>query len=104
MADPDPLQPYGRFAAEHLILRDHLALDRTVLANERTLLAYWRTALTLVIAGLTFVHFLSGSLLGVIGWLFIPAGLLPAALGWLRYRRLRRLLAHLTAAADEPRG
>ncbi len=87
--------PYSRFAAEDLILRDHLALDRTVLANERTLLAYWRTALTLVIAGLTFVHFLTGTMLGLIGWCFIPAGLLTALLGWLRYRRLKRELARL---------
>ena len=36
-----------QFTAEELILRDHLALDRTRLANERTLLAYLRTALML---------------------------------------------------------
>ena len=34
-----------------LILRDHLAADRTVLANERTFLAYIRTTLTLFVAG-----------------------------------------------------
>lgn len=49
-------------ASEHaksggdLILRDHLAIDRTVLANERTLLAYGRTALTLLIVGFSFLH------------------------------------------------
>ena len=35
---------------ENLILRDHLALDRTRLANERTLLAYIRTAFMLLVA------------------------------------------------------
>jgi len=40
-----------------LILRDHLAADRTILANERTFLAYIRTALTLFVAGLSFIHF-----------------------------------------------
>ncbi|HEX9972048.1 MAG TPA: DUF202 domain-containing protein, partial [bacterium] len=33
---------YQEFSESDLILRDRLALDRTVLANERTLLAYVR--------------------------------------------------------------
>ena len=47
--------PYGGFRLPELILRDRLAIDRTVLANERTLLAYIRTALTLFLVGITFV-------------------------------------------------
>ena len=39
----------------HLILRDHLALDRTRLANRRTMLAYLRTALMLLVSGATLV-------------------------------------------------
>lgn len=45
--------PYHKFNPREFILRDWLALDRTVLANERTFLAYTRTSLTLVLAGLT---------------------------------------------------
>ncbi|HDK81416.1 MAG TPA: DUF202 domain-containing protein [Nitrospirae bacterium] len=37
-------------AHKDLFLRDHLAAQRTMLANERTYLAYIRTALTLFIA------------------------------------------------------
>jgi putative membrane protein len=51
-------------ASNELILADHLALDRTRLANERTLLAYIRTAFMLVVAGVTalklFVELASG--------------------------------------------
>ena len=39
---------------EKLILRDHLALERTKLANERTLFSYIRTSLYLLTAGTEF--------------------------------------------------
>ncbi|MEX0685721.1 MAG: DUF202 domain-containing protein [Balneolales bacterium] len=39
-----------------IILRDHLALDRTRLANERTLLSYIRTSLYFVIGGIAFLQ------------------------------------------------
>jgi len=43
--------PYDRFRRDELILRDVLAIDRTILSNERTVLAYLRSALTLFIVG-----------------------------------------------------
>jgi len=46
MADP-------RIDFDESILRDDLALDRTVMANERTLLSYMRTALFLLVTGLS---------------------------------------------------
>lgn len=36
-----------------LILRDKLALDRTVLANERTLLSYFRSFVVVLSSGIT---------------------------------------------------
>ena len=38
-----------------LILRDHLAIDRTKLANIRTFLAYFRTALLVCASGISFI-------------------------------------------------
>ena len=35
-----------------MILRDHLALDRTKLANQRTVLSFIRTSLYLIISGI----------------------------------------------------
>lgn len=62
--------PYSSYAGENLILRDNLAIDRTVLANERTFLAYVRTALTLLIGGVgvrnLFVEDASMEVLGIV--------------------------------------
>lgn len=45
---------------EDMILRDYLALDRTLLANERTFLAYIRTVVSFVVAGLTLWKLVEG--------------------------------------------
>ncbi len=50
---------YWQYDPEELVLRDHLAIDRTAMANERTFLAYVRTALALLVIGVTFPHFLN---------------------------------------------
>ena len=90
---------------DQLILRDHLAADRTTLANERTFLAYIRTALTLFVAGLSFVHFkdifstqvaiFSAHVVEVIGILFILLGIATFFVGLVRYRRMRALIHKL---------
>ncbi len=83
-------QPYARFQQDELILRDELAIDRTLLANENTLLAYLRSALTLVIAGITFIHFFSESWLLWLGIALIPLGLGVGLFGGWRFRRMQR--------------
>jgi len=80
--------PYDRFSQEELILRDELAVDRTILANERTLMAYLRSALTLFIAGATFLHFFELGMLFWLGAAFIPSSLAVAMFGITRYRRM----------------
>lgn len=47
---------YESVTQEELILRDKLALDRTILANERTFLSYLRTTLAIVVVGVTMLH------------------------------------------------
>jgi putative membrane protein len=76
-----------------LILRDHLAIDRTRLANERTLLAYIRTAFMLLVAGATAVKFVGETRSVVVtGWLFIALGGFVAAFGTWRFLAMRRLI------------
>ncbi len=87
--------PYARFARKELILRDELAIDRTVLANERTLLAYVRTALTLLIAGVTFVHFIESGVPRILGLVFVPAGVLVGVFGAWRCSRMSRAIRSL---------
>jgi len=72
-----------------MILRDHLAAERTQMANERTLLAYIRTALTLFIAGVSFIQFFGSMVIVYLGWIFIPLGIIVAIIGSRRYYRMK---------------
>lgn len=75
-----------------LILRDHLALVRTRLANERTLLSYIRSALYLLIGGIALLQ-LEGY--GDLVWVGNTSLALCGAflvIGLYRYHSLRRQL------------
>jgi len=84
--------PYESFTNKEMILRDHLAIDRTIMANERTLLAYIRTALALVIAGATALHFLDSYLWAVVGQALIVLSLIVIFFGLRRYFHVRSLV------------
>jgi len=73
-------------------LREKFAADRTALANERTLLAYIRTALTFFIAGVTFVKFFGSFIIELLGWIFIPAGILFFIIGFIRYKKVKNII------------
>lgn len=81
--------PYQRFANQELILRDQLAIDRTVLANERTLLAYIRTSLAMIAAGVTVVQLFEQRVYQFSGSVLIVIGAATALLGVRSYRRAR---------------
>ena len=75
-----------------LVLRDYLAAHRTILANDRTWLGYMRTALTLFVAGVTFIKFFDNKILLVIGWIFVPIGILLLIIGFWKYQKVRRMI------------
>jgi|GEM_PF-1717436 len=79
-----------------LTLRDHLAIDRTTLANERTFLAYVRTALAEFVAGVSLINFFDYWLIAIFGWIFIPAGMLTLIAGLVRYQQMRTLIPGIT--------
>ncbi len=81
---------YSRFVKDDLILRDELAVDRTLLANERTLLAYLRSAVALLIAGVTIMHFSEQNWFWIFGLLCIPIGVVTGTIGVVRYRNMNR--------------
>lgn len=85
--------PYSRFHNAKLILRDELAIDRTLLANERTLLAYLRSAVALVIAGASIMHFARQEWFHMLGILCLPTGVLTATIGIIRFRRMNSAIA-----------
>jgi putative membrane protein len=87
--------PYNKFGDEDLILRDELALDRTLLANERTLLAYLRSAMALLIAGATMIHFSRHGWFWTLGLLCLPLGALVGLIGVVRYRRMNAAIGKI---------
>ena len=91
------LKTYKTFHDE-MILRDHLALDRTVLANERTLLAYLRTFIGTFSAGIAMVKLLDTALTNVIGYAFAIISPFFIILGAIRYIQVSRKLKTI----DEP--
>ncbi len=84
----EPYTPYIQ-EREEMILRDYLAVDRTMLANEASFMSYVRTSLTLIAAGATLIKFFDNKpLFRIGGWAFIVIG------GWLvvhGYNRFSRV-------------
>ncbi|MFQ5807049.1 MAG: DUF202 domain-containing protein [Phycisphaerae bacterium] len=86
--------PVGSGNAQ-LTLRDHLAIDRTTLANERTLLGYVRTALALVIVSASALKFLSSAAPVVVGWTFLAIGVATVLVGLRRFWQMKRRIEGL---------
>jgi putative membrane protein len=91
---------YSRFENTKLILRDELAIDRTLLANERTLLAYLRSGLSLLIAGATIIHFSQSGWFWVIGIACLPMGLVTIVVGVARYRQMNSGISLVRKLSD----
>lgn len=88
---------YSKTNPEELTLRDHLARDRTVLANERTLLSYVRTGFGMLAGGVTLIKlFPEDGWLWSIGVGLLAAGGLVTLIGMWRFlvvnARMQRIL------------
>ena len=75
---------------EKLILRDHLALDRTILSNERTLLSYIRTCFAFILLGITFFKLFTSLLFAVLGIISIAVAMTIMIIGFIRYFTMNR--------------
>jgi putative membrane protein len=93
--------PYERFKSSELILRDELAIDRTVLANERTLLSYMRTGLALAVTGAATIKFFSSLIALLLGWGMVLLAFVVGAFGVWRFRRVA---GHIAACRQSPAG
>lgn len=82
--------PYSRFDGNDLILRDELAIDRTLLANERTLMAYLRSGVALLIAGVSIIHFSQEGWFWAVGIACLPTGVITGIVGVARYRIMNK--------------
>jgi putative membrane protein len=97
-------EPYAKYCGDNLILRDELAIDRTLLANERTLLSYLRSAVALFIAGGTIIHFSTEGWFWVLGLACIPLGIIAGLIGIVRYRRMNQSIAQIRHQSEaEPK-
>ena len=73
-----------------LILREHLAIERTKLANETALLAYIRTGLYFVIAGSTLGHLINTPFWRLTGTPLVFIGVIIVVLGIVQFRRVKK--------------
>lgn len=83
----DQYLPYEK-DHEQMILRDYLAVDRTMMANETSFMSYIRTALTMIAAGATLIKFFNEPTMQALGWGFIVIGGWLAIHGYNRFRQI----------------
>ncbi|MFA6494313.1 MAG: DUF202 domain-containing protein [Candidatus Paceibacterota bacterium] len=94
---------YTKFDPEELILRDHLAVDRTMLANERTLLSFLRTSIFLLVSSITFLRVFEGELLMIItSYILIAFSIVSGIVGVVRFRRMKRKINSVYKTIDDP--
>lgn len=96
--------PYTRFLCTELILRDQLAIDRTILANERTLLAYFRTSLALVVTGAGFIKFFVSRSYCITGYTFIALSALVMIFGVYRAAKVSARIRQAGAGMESHHG
>jgi putative membrane protein len=88
--------PYLEFKRDDMILRDWLALDRTVLANKRTFLAYGRTAIAMSVLGIAFVKLIGHPFFEIAGFFLMLSGVVVFYVGLREYsvntKRFKKLV------------
>lgn len=88
---------------DDLTLRDHLAIDRTRLANQRTLLAMLRTGLYLILMSLTIW---SLNIFEDLRWLtggVMLAGVMTGIIGILLYKSQKKKINNSYLGGGKPR-
>lgn len=93
---------------DETLIREHLALERTKLANERTLLSYTQAALYFLLGGLALVQLKEYEEMHYIGYLALVFSVLFVTVGIWRFMVLRDKMKDLlrgkvesTAPEDE---
>ncbi len=95
-------KPYSRIKKEEkeLILRDYLAVDRTLLSNETAFLSYIRTSLTMLVAGVTLMHLFNTPSMTLFGWSLIVGSAVMAWIGTHRYNANQQALVELVQEGE----
>ena len=94
-------------AIDEALIREHLALERTKLANERTLLSYTQASLYFLLGGLTLLQLKEYEDLHYIGYLALGFSVLFVTIGVWRFfvlkRKMRDLLKGEVSSTAESR-
>ncbi len=77
------------------LIREHLALERTKLANERTLLSYTQAALYFLLGGLALVQIKEAEEMHYIGYLALVFSVLFVTVGIWRFIVLKNKMKDL---------
>lgn len=85
---------------EKIILRDHLALQRTKLANERTLLMFVKSAIYLIIAGIAFLNMADFAHIAYFGIICLLMSVIILLIGVVKYLQLRKHLRKIYQNPD----
>ena len=95
--------PFKTRIIDEKLVREHLALERTKLANERTLLSYIRASIYLLISGLALLQIkeYQGISLMWVGYLALFICILFMIVGFSRYIALERKLNKLLQPDDD---
>ncbi|WP_051907737.1 DUF202 domain-containing protein [Flavimarina sp. Hel_I_48] len=87
---------------EDIILRDHLAMERTKLANERTLLSYLRTSLYLILGGIAFLGMQNLEEIKLLGYFSLGLSMVVLIVGIARFYQLKRHLRRMYEPLQDP--
>ncbi|HET8839521.1 MAG TPA: DUF202 domain-containing protein [Flavobacteriaceae bacterium] len=93
--------PFKPRVINEKLLREHLALERTKLANERTLLSYIRSSLYLLIGGIALLQIEDYGNLHWLGYAALCLCLLFIIIGFSRYVALEKKLKNLLLPDEE---
>ncbi|WP_417885880.1 DUF202 domain-containing protein [Zunongwangia sp.] len=87
--------PFKTRIIDEKLVREHLALERTKLANERTLLSYIRSSLYLLLGGFALLQIESYDQLDWVAYVAFACSLIFLTIGISRYISLGRKLNKL---------
>lgn len=97
--------PFKTRIIDEKLIREHLALERTKLANERTLLSYIRASLYLLLGGLALLQIKAYHGINImwVGYLALFICVIFLVIGISRYISLERKLDRLLREDDNDR-
>jgi len=86
---------------DNMIIRDYLALDRTILANRRTLLSYVRTFIGLFGGGIGLVELLDNTVIMFVGYISMATSIPILIIGIIEYIKVKKSLSSIFLIEEE---